>query len=94
LSGMVWRRVRATANGARNFIIAMSAGLVVVLSTLAIIEWTAGGGWFTYTAFVAGVIFLSVILLTPVISRAVAPLWAAMIPVVLAVIVAIGLFAS
>jgi hypothetical protein len=35
-----------------------------------------------------------VILLTPVISRAVAPLWAAMIPVVLAVIVAIGLFAS
>jgi hypothetical protein len=94
LSGMVWRRVRATANGARNFVIAMSAGLVVVLSTLAIIEWTAGGGWFTYTAFVAGVIFLSVILLTPVISRAVAPLWAAMIPVVLAVIVAIGLFAS
>ena len=79
-------------NGARNFVIAMIAGLVVVLSTLAIIEWTAGGGWFTYTALITSVIFLSVILLTPAISRAVAPLWAAMIPVILAVMVAVGLF--
>ncbi|MEA2023228.1 MAG: hypothetical protein U9N79_02925 [Actinomycetota bacterium] len=92
LSGFVWRRVRATTNGARTFVIAMVAGLLVVLSTLAIIEWTAGGGWFTYTALVAGVIFLSVTLLTPVISRAVAPIWAAMIPVVLAAVVALGLF--
>ncbi len=92
LSGFVWRSVRATTNGARTFVIAMVAGLLVVLSTLAIIEWTAGGGWFTYTALVAGVIFLSVALLTPVISRAVAPIWAAMIPVALAVVVALGLF--
>ena len=94
LSGMVWRRVRATTNGARNFVIAMVGGLLVVLSALAIIEWTAGGGWFTYTALITGVIFLSVILLTPAISRAVAPLWAALIPVALAVIVAVGLFLS
>jgi hypothetical protein len=94
LSGLVWRSVRATTNGARNFVIAMVAGLFVVLSTLAIIEWTAGGGWFTYAALIAGVVFLSVGLLTPVISRAVAPVWAAMIPVVLAVIVALGLFAG
>ena len=72
----------------------MLAGLLVVLSTLAIIEWTAGGGWFSYIALATGVIFLSVILLTPVISRAVAPIWAAMIPVVLAVVVAVGLFAG
>lgn len=94
LSGLVWRRVRATTNGARSFVVAMVAGLLVVLSTLAIIEWTVGGGWFAYAALVASVIFLSVILLTPVISRAVAPVWAAMIPVVLAVIVAVGLFAG
>ena len=93
LSGLVWQRVRATTNGARSFVIAMIAGLVVVLSTLAIIEWTAGGGWFGYAALTASVIFLSVVLLTPVISRAVAPVWAAMIPVALAVIVALGLFA-
>lgn len=94
LSGIVWRRVRATANGARTFVIAMVAALLVVLSTLAIIEWTAGGGWFTYTALVAGVIFLSVGLLTPVVSRAVAPTWAALIPVFLAVVVALGLLAA
>ena len=94
LSGILWRSVRATANGGRTFVISMVAGLVVILSALAIIEWTAGGGWFTYVALVAGVIFLSVGLLTPVISRAVAPVWAAMIPVALAVIVALGLFVS
>jgi hypothetical protein len=94
LSGLVWRRLRATDNGAATFVIAMVAGLLVVLSALAIIEWTAGGGWFTYSALVTGVIFLSVILLTPPISRAVAPIWAAMIPVVLAIIVAAGLFLS
>jgi hypothetical protein len=94
LSGMVWRRVRATPNGARTFVIAMVAALFVVLSTLAIIEWTAGGGWFTYAALVAGVIFLSVGLLTPVISRAVGPTWAALIPVFLAVVVALGLLAA
>lgn len=94
LSGLVWRRLRATDKGTATFVIAMVAGLLVVLSVLAIIEWTAGGGWFTYSALVTGVIFLSVILLTPPISRAVAPVWAAMIPVVLAIAVAIGLFAS
>ena len=94
LSGMVWRRVRATTNGGRTFVIAMIGGLLVVISALAIIEWTAGGGWFTYSALIVGVIFLSVILLTPAISRAVAPIWAALIPVVLAVIVAVSLFLS
>ena len=94
LSGMVWRSVRATANGARTFVIAMVAALIVLLSTLAIIEWTAGGAWFTYTALVAGVISLSGGLLTPAISRAVAPTWAALIPVFLAVVVALGLFAA
>ncbi len=94
LSGLVWRRVRATTNGARTFVIAMIVGLVFVLSMLAIIEWFAGGGWFTYSALVISVLFLSVGLLTPVVSRAVAPIWAAMIPVVLAVVVAVGLFAG
>ncbi len=94
LSGMVWRSVRATTNGARTFVIAMVAALFVVLSTLAIIEWTAGGGWFTYTALVAGMVFLSVGLLTPAISRAVAPIWAALIPVFLAVVIALGLLAA
>ncbi|MEA3502959.1 MAG: hypothetical protein U9R47_09320 [Actinomycetota bacterium] len=94
LSGFVWRSVRATSNGARTFVIAMVAGLFVVLSAFAIIEWTAGGGWFTYSALVAIVVFLSIGLLTPAISRAVAPVWAAMIPVVLAFVVAVGLFAG
>jgi tRNA (guanine37-N1)-methyltransferase len=64
------------------------------LAALAIIEWTAGGGWFTYAGLVAAVIFLSVTLLIPVVSRAVGPAWAALIPVFLAAIVALGLYAG
>src|SRR5665811_2363488 len=93
-SGALWRSVRAQRNGSRTFAWSIGGGLFVVLSALAIIEWTAGAGWFTYAGLVAAVIFLSVGMLTPVISRAVAPSWAAWIPVLLAVIVALGLFSS
>jgi len=93
-SGALWLRVRAQRNGSRTFAWAMVGGLTAVLSALAIIEWTAGGGWLTYAGLVAAVIFLSIGLLTPVISRAVAPAWAALIPVLLAAIVALGMYAG
>ena len=93
-SGGLWRAIRAQRNGSRKFVWSMVGGLFVVLSALAIIEWTSGGGWLTYAGLVTAVIFLSVGMLTPVISRAVAPKWAALIPVFLAVIVALGLFAG
>jgi len=93
-SGGLWRAIRAQRNGSRKFVWSMVGGLFVVLSALAIIEWTSGGGWLTYAGLVTAVIFLSVGMLTPVISRAVAPKWAALIPVFLAAIVALGLFAG
>jgi hypothetical protein len=93
-SGALWRSIRAQRNGSRTFAWSIVGGLFIVLSALAIIEWTAGGGWFTYAGLVAAVIFLSVGMLTPVISRAVAPAWAGLIPVLLAVVVALGLFWS
>jgi len=94
LSGELWRRVRAQTNGARTYYWSMGGGLLVVLSALAIIEWTSGGGWFEYSSIVTGVVFLSVAMLTPVMSRAVAPALVAFIPVIFAIIVALGLFAG
>jgi hypothetical protein len=92
LSGELWRRMRAQTNGARTYYWSIGGGLFVVLASLAIIEWTSGGGWLTYAGLVTGVIFLSVGMLTPAISRAVAPAWTAWIPVALAIVVALGLF--
>jgi len=94
ISGALWRALRAQRNGARKFVWSMVGGLFAVLTALALIEWTAGGGWFTYAGLVTAVIFLSVTLLTPVVSRAVGPAWAALIPVFLAAIVALGLYAG
>jgi hypothetical protein len=94
ISGGLWRMLRAQRNGSKKFVWSMVGGLFAVLSALAIIEWTAGGGWFTYAGLVAAVIFLSVTLLIPVVSRAVGPTWAALIPVFLAAIVALGLYAG
>ena len=91
-SGVLWRNVRAQNSGSKIFAWSIGGGLLIVLSALAVIEWLAGGGWFQYAGLVVGVIFLSVGLLTPVISRAVGPAWAALIPVVLAVVVAFGLY--
>ncbi|MEN8113731.1 MAG: hypothetical protein ABFS21_05035 [Actinomycetota bacterium] len=94
LSGRLWRRVRAQRNGTRAFTLAMIGGLLLASLALALVEWQVGGGWFSYGALVTGIVFLSIRLLTPVISRAVAPTWSIAIPVVLALLVATGLFAA
>lgn len=93
-SGWLWRAVRAQRNGSRTFAWSMIGGFFVVLAALAIVEWTAGGGWLTYAGLIAAVVFLSVGMLTPVISRAVGPKWAALLPVFLAAVVALALFAG
>ena len=93
-SGAMWRSVRASTNGARIFTVAMALGWLVALSAVAAIEWTAGGGWFRYVALVVSMIFLAVGLLTPAVARAVAPTWAALVPVVVAVVLALGLLAG
>jgi hypothetical protein len=93
-SGALWLRVRAQRRGSRTFAWVMAGGLLVVLSAIEIVDWRVGGGWLVYAGLVVAVIFLSVGLLTPVISRAVAPAWAALIPVFLAAIVALGIYAG
>ncbi|MEN8235254.1 MAG: hypothetical protein ABFR89_10075 [Actinomycetota bacterium] len=94
LSGRLWRRVRAQRHGSRSFMLATIGGFTFASLALALIEWQVGGGWFTYGALVTGVVFLSIGLLTPVVSRAVVPAWTVAIPVVLALAVAAGIFAS
>jgi hypothetical protein len=91
LSGLLWRRIRATSNATRTFALTMVGAFIVTMMAVAIIDQTALDRFIPYAAAVSLVIFLSVGLLTPAFSRAVAPLWAALIPVVIALIVGFGL---
>ena len=92
LSGLLWRRIRATSNATRTFALTMVGAFIVTMMAVAIIDQTALDRFIPYAAAVSLVIFLSVGLLTPVFSRAVVPAWVAVIPVVLALLVGLGLF--
>ncbi len=92
LSGMLWRRIRASSNATRTFALAMVGGFVVTMMAASIIDQTTLNRFIPYAGAVSLVIFLSVGLLTPAFARAIAPAWAALIPVVLALIVGFGLF--
>jgi hypothetical protein len=91
LSGLLWRRIRATSNATRTFALTMVGAFVVTMMAAAIIDQTALERLIPYAGAVSLVIFLSVGLLTPVFSRAVVPAWVAIIPVVLALILGFGL---
>lgn len=92
LSGLLWRRIRATTNSTRTFALTMVGGFVITMMAAAIIDQTALDRFVPYAGAASLVIFLSIGLLTPVFARAVVPAWVAIIPVVLALIVGLGLF--
>ena len=92
LSGLLWRRIRATANGSRTFALTVIGAFAVTMMAAAIIDQTSLERFIPYAGAVSLVIFLAVGLLTPVFSRAVAPAWAALIPVLIALVVGFGLF--
>lgn len=91
-TGELWRRVRATSNGLRTFYLTTFAAFVLTLILLVSIDRFALQNLLPYAVPVAGIVFLSVGLLTPAFSRAVVSSWLVVIPVVLALAVAIGLF--
>lgn len=92
LSGLLWRRIRASSNASRTFALAMVSGFAITMMAAAIIDQTALNRLIPYAGAVSLVIFLSIGLLTPVFARAIAPAWAVLIPVVLSLIVGFGLF--
>ncbi len=94
LSGLLWRRIRVMKNASRTFAFTMVAAFFITMMAAAIIDQTTLDRFIPYAGAVSLVIFLSVGLLTPVFSRAVAPAWAALIPVIIALIVGFGLFGS
>lgn len=91
-SGELWRRVRATSNGLRTFSLTVFAAFVLSILVLITVDRLALQNLVGYAVTVAGIVFLSVGLLTPAFSRAVVSGWLVLIPVVLALVVGIALF--
>ena len=91
-SGELWRRVRATSNGMRTFSLTVFAAFVLTLIVLVTVDRFALQNLLGYAVPVAGIVFLSVGLLTPAFSRAVVSGWLVLIPVILALVVSIALF--
>ena len=92
LSGLLWRRIRATQNASRAFALTMVGAFIITMMAAAIIDQTALDRFIPYAGAVSLVIFLSVGLLTPAFARAVAPAWVVLIPVAIALLVGFGLF--
>ena len=90
--GDLWRRLRATSNAGRSFLWAQVGGFFVALAAIALVDQFFLGNLLQYATPVAVVIFASVGLLTPMLARSHLPVWSAIVVVVLAVAVGLGLF--
>ena len=91
-SGWLWRRVRATSNGLTTFRWAIFGGFVVTLIAVAIVDQTTLGNLIPYGMPIAGAIFLCAGLLTPYFATHHWAPWAVAVLVVVAVVMAFGLF--
>lgn len=92
VSGLLWRRLRAMPNAQRTYRIAIGLGFLAAMTAVAITDQVLLSNLFLYALPLAGVIFLTVGLLTPVLATVTVSPWIAAIPVVLAIAAGIGFF--
>jgi YceI-like domain/5TMR of 5TMR-LYT len=92
VSGLLWRRLRATDNGLRTFRWAMAGGFLVTLVAIAILDQAVLSNLISYAVPVDAVIFATIGLLTPLLASSHWPAWSVVIIVVATVGLAVGLF--
>ncbi len=92
ISGLLWRRLRATENAAKAFAWTVTGGFVATLSAIVIVARTVLSSLAPYAVPLAAVIFITIAFFTPLLTRVKIARWVAAIPVLLAVGVGVGLF--
>jgi polyisoprenoid-binding protein YceI len=92
VSGLLWRRLRATNNGLRTYGWTIAGGFFVSLIAIAIADQSMLSNLVRYAAPIAALIFITVGFLTPLLDGVTAPAWTAAIPIVLALAIGVGLF--
>lgn len=92
ISGMLWRRLRATDNPSTVFAWTLVGGGVATLAAVLIVDQTVLSSLAPYAVPLVAIIFITLAFFTPIVSRVTAPTWIAAIPVLLAIAIGVGLF--
>ena len=92
VSGLLWRRLRATSNGLTAFRWALVGGFVASLLAIAIVDQIALSSLIPYAAPIAGVIFFTVGWFTPYFATLYWAWWIPAILVLVALAMGVGLF--
>ena len=93
-SGFLWRRLRATNNALRTFGWTVAGGFLITLMAIAVADQTFVDSLVPYAVPLAALIFITVGFITPLLDGITAPSWVAIIPIVLALAIGIGLFGT
>jgi hypothetical protein len=92
ISGLLWRRLRASDNAVKMFSWTIAGAFLVALSAVLIVDQTVLSSLAPYAVPLAAIVFITLGFFTPALARVTAPLWAAAIPLLLAFAVGVGLF--
>ena len=92
VSGLLWRRLRATDNGLTTFRWAMVGGFVVSLLAIGIIDQVALSSLIPYGAPIAGMIFFTVGWFTPFFATLHWSWWVPAVMALVALAMGVGLF--
>jgi polyisoprenoid-binding protein YceI len=92
VAGMLWRRIRLTDNAKRLFGWTMAGGWFVSMLAVTIIDQTVLSNLVAYAAPIAAIIFITLAFLVPILSTVTAPRWIAVVAVLAALAVGVGLF--
>ncbi len=90
-SGWLWRRLQAT-NGLAAFRWALLGGFVATLVGIGIVDQVALASLIPYAVPIAGMIFVTVAVLTPLFASTVISVWLAIIPALFALGLGVALF--
>lgn len=92
VAGALWRRIRLADNAKRLFGWTMAGGWFVSMLAVTIIDQTVLSNLVAYAAPIAAIIFITLAFLVPILSTVTAPRWIAVVAVLAALAVGVGLF--
>ncbi len=91
VAGGLWRRLRASRTAPRTFAWTMVGGFFVTLAAIALVDLTAMPSLMPYAGPLTAIVFITLGFFTPMLSRVTAPAWIALVPIVVALAIGIGL---
>jgi predicted Co/Zn/Cd cation transporter (cation efflux family) len=92
ISGLLWRKLRASDNASKMFSWTIAGAFFVTLAAVLIVDRTVLSSLAPYAVPLVAIIFITLAFFTPPLSRVTAPKWTAAIPILLALAIGIGLF--